>query len=124
MNGIACAFEGYLANDAELRFTGQGKPVASFSVAVLDTKKAEGAETEWVRVTLWEQEAERLAPTLRKGCEVYVSGRLKQRTWQTQDGQTRASIECSAWECVIKGAIGRKAPPRPSDRMHEWEAAH
>ena len=110
MNGIVSCAEGFLVKDAELRFTSQGKAVCSFSLAVADTKRAEDGETEWLRVTLWEAEAERLAPVLLKGVECYVYGRLKLRSWQSDAGETRSGLELSAWECTPKGAIGHRAP--------------
>src|SRR5690349_13070971 len=116
MNDIAWALEGFLPADVETRFTNQGQQLCTFSVAVWDAKRKEGDETEWVKCTVWGGEAERLAPALKKGAEVYVSGWLKLNVWTAADGTQKSALNCSAWECVIKAAIGRKALPKRPER--------
>jgi single-strand DNA-binding protein len=125
VNGVIAAVEGYLGQDAELRFTAEGRAVCNFSVAAFDAKRAEDAPTEWIKVTVWGEEAERLAPSLVKGAEVYCHGRLRLNTWTATSGEQRAGLQLSAYECAIKGAIGRKAPRRRDSGGHmtEWEAA-
>ncbi len=115
MNGIVCAFEGRVGQDPELKYTQNGQALLSFGVAVSDAKAAEGAETEWARVTVWGERAEQLhhAGTLSKGAEVYVEGRLRLNTWQGQDGQQRAGLNVSAWTVQPMGQIGRR-PKRPA----------
>ena len=113
MDGIACALQGRIAQDPEKRWTGQGTAMLNLSIAVADNKAAPDAPTEWVRVTLWGEKADELAPKLRKGVEVYVEGRLRLNTWQAADGQQRASLNVSAWTVQPLGQIGRRAP-RPT----------
>jgi len=112
MNGIHCALTGRLPADAELKYTSTGKALLNFSLAVDDAKHKEGDATEWVRVTVWEEQAERLADRLKKGSEVYVEGRLKLNAWNTADGEQRTGLNVSAGTCEVLGAIGRKAPKR------------
>lgn len=95
-----------------MRFTATGQPMLNFSVAVNDAKAAEGV-TEWVRVTAWGDDAERLNGVLTKGLECYIEGRLRLREWATADGTQRSGLDVSAWKVEPMGQIGRKAPRRP-----------
>ena len=92
---------GNLGRDPELRYTPNGRPVASFTVAVnQSTKNRETGEwveeTDWFRVSVWGDRAERMAETLRKGNKVFVEGRFKTRQFEGRDGQTRTSLEITA----------------------------
>ena len=88
---------GNLGADPELRYTPGGKAVAELRVAVNDRSKgADGEwveETQWFRVELWEQAAERAAERLRKGHKVFAEGALRAREWEGKDGQKRTSLE-------------------------------
>ena len=69
---IGCAI-GRVGGDPELRFTQQGTPLLSFSIAVQDSKAKDG-ETQWVKVAIFGEKAEALADQVHKGGEVYVEG--------------------------------------------------
>jgi single-strand DNA-binding protein len=90
---------GNLTADPDLRFTASGVAVAAFTVAstprVFDRQSGEwkDADTLFLRCTLWRQPAENTAETLRKGTRVIVTGRLKQRTYDTRDGEKRTVTE-------------------------------
>ena len=90
---------GNLTADPDLRFTASGVAVAAFTVAstprVFDRQSGEwkDGDTLFLRCTLWRQPAENTAETLSKGARVIVTGRLKQRTYDTRDGQTRTVTE-------------------------------
>lgn len=123
MNGIQSAAMGYLARDAELRYTANGKVMLTFSLAVDDNKKAEGAETEWLRVVCFGELAEELAPRLTKGVHCYVEGRCKLNRWEAADGSERCGLELLAWVCQALGQIGKRRPrpqrePTAPDREH------
>ena len=81
--------------DPELRFTQQGKPVLSIRLAFNDsryneeTRQWENTKTFYVDATAWEQTAERLADQIRKGDQVYVSGRLETQSWE-KDGEKKS----------------------------------
>lgn len=111
MNGIIACAQGTLGRDAELRYTQSGQAVLNFSIAVQDAKRPEGAETEWLRVSVWGELAENLnaSGNLGKGAECYVEGRMKLNTWAGPDGQQRSGLELSAWRVDLLGAIGRRA---------------
>ena len=73
MNGITACFTGRLGKDAEIRTTRDGKPWAAFPVAV-DTDVDSEAGTAWVRVALFGDTVDALAPRLTKAAQVYVGG--------------------------------------------------
>lgn len=85
-----------------LRFTPQGKPIASFSVASTPRKKdGEGykdGETTWFRVSVFDQMAENVAESFAKGDRVIVQGRFETRSYQTDAGETRSGLELVADE--------------------------
>lgn len=91
---------GNLGNDPELRYTADGTPVTSFSVAVNRrwTKEdgSHGEETTWFRVSAWRRLAETSAQYLKKGRQVMVVGRVSARGYAGADGQPRASLEVTA----------------------------
>ena len=91
---------GNLGSDPEMRYTPNGNPVTSFSLATNRTYTTSDGErreeTEWFRVVAWNQLAERCNQYLTKGGRVYVEGRLKSSTWTGQDGQSRSRNEIIA----------------------------
>ncbi len=90
---------GNLTNDPELRFTPSGAAVASFTVASTprtfnkNTNQWEDGEALFLRCSVWRQVAENVAESLQKGARVIVSGRLKQRSFETKEGDKRTVIE-------------------------------
>ena len=92
---------GNLGADPEMRYTPSGRPVTQFNVAVnQSTKNQQTGEwveaTDWFRVSVWGDRAERTAETLRKGNKVFVEGRFKTREFEGRDGQKRTSLEITA----------------------------
>jgi len=75
---------GNLGADPEMRYTGSGKAVVNFSVAVSE-KWNGGEHTEWFRVVMWERQAEIASEYLSKGSKVYIRGSIRTRTWD-KDG--------------------------------------
>src|ERR1700709_303843 len=90
---------GNLTNDPELRFTPSGQAVASFTVAstprTLDKQSNEWKDGDplFLRCTVWRQAAENVAESLQKGARVVVQGRLKQRSFETREGEKRTVVE-------------------------------
>jgi single-strand DNA-binding protein len=90
---------GNLTNDPELRFTPSGAAVASFTVAstprTLDKSSNEWKDGDalFLRCSVWRQAAENVAESLQKGARVIVQGRLKQRSFETREGEKRTVIE-------------------------------
>ncbi len=91
---------GNIGNEPEMRFTPNGKPVTSFSVAtnwVYTTPEGERRqETEWFNVVAWNRLAEQCNQFLAKGRLVYAEGRIHTRNWEGQDGQPHSKIEVIA----------------------------
>jgi single-strand DNA-binding protein len=91
---------GNLTDDPELRFTQGGAAVANLRVAVTtrikDDQGWKDGDTSYFRVTLWRTLAEHAADSLSKGDRVIVCGRLKTRTWETPEGETRTVVELDA----------------------------
>jgi single-strand DNA-binding protein len=90
---------GNLTNDPELRFTPSGAAVAKFSVAstprTLDRQTGEWKDGEplFLNCSVWRQVAENVAESLQRGARVIVSGRLRQRSYETREGEKRTVIE-------------------------------
>src|ERR687894_2273114 len=91
---------GNLGRDPEMRFTSQGTPVCTFSVATNERRKDKGGEpqdvTTWFRVTVWGKQAETASKYLTKGRQVYVEGRLHLEEWTDRDGKQRHTLEVNA----------------------------
>jgi single-strand DNA-binding protein len=90
---------GNLTADPELRFTPSGAAVANFTVAStprnFDRQSGEWKDGEalFMRCNVWRQAAENVAETLTRGMRVMVSGRLKQRSFETREGEKRTVVE-------------------------------
>ena len=90
---------GNLTADPELRFTQSGAAVANFTVAstprTFDRQSGEwkAGEALFLRCNIWRQAAENVAESLTRGARVIVSGRLKQRSFETREGEKRTVIE-------------------------------
>ena len=90
---------GNIVNDPELRFTPAGAAVANFRVASTprfynrDTGQYEDGEALFLTCNVWRQAAENVAESLQKGMRVIVNGRLKQRSYQTKEGENRTAFE-------------------------------
>jgi single-strand DNA-binding protein len=94
---------GNLTDDPELRFTPQGVAVANFRLAVSRRVKDESGqwrdgETSFFRVSCWRQLAENVAESLTRGSRTMVTGRLRMRQWETQEGEKRSVVEIEADE--------------------------
>ncbi|NYT93629.1 single-stranded DNA-binding protein [Salinispora sp. H7-4] len=90
---------GNLTDDPELRFTPSGAAVAKFRVAstprFFDKSSSEWKDGEplFLSCTVWRQAAEHVAESLQRGTRVIVSGRLRQRSYETREGEKRTVIE-------------------------------
>ena len=86
---------GNLTRDPELRFTQEGVPVCSFSIAV-DRIRSKSEAVDYFNVSCWRELAERVANYKKKGDPILVEGRLKYRTWQAPDGTKRSAVDVVA----------------------------
>lgn len=90
---------GNLTADPELRFTPSGAAVANFTVASTPrsfdktTSEWKDGEALFMRCAVWRDAAENVAESLTRGARVIVTGRLKQRSYETKEGEKRTVIE-------------------------------
>lgn len=93
------AVVGNLTADAELRYTQAGVPVANFTIAStprnFDRASGEWKDSEalFLRCSVWREAAEHVAGSLAKGMRVIAQGRLRQRSYETREGERRTAIE-------------------------------
>jgi single-strand DNA-binding protein len=86
---------GNLTQDPELRFTQQGVPVASLSIAV-NRVRSKSEAVDFFNVSAWRELGERVANYKKQGDPVLIEGRLQYRTWQTPDGTKRSAVDVVA----------------------------
>jgi single-strand DNA-binding protein len=110
---------GNLGRDPEIRYTGSGTAVASFSLATSERFKNKGGEweerTEWHNVTFWGRLAEIAGEYLTKGKTVYIEGKLQTRKWQDKEGKDRYTTEIIGEKMLMlsKKDTGREGDPAP-----------
>jgi single-strand DNA-binding protein len=98
LNSVLIA--GNLTKDPVIRQTRNGTPVANFSIA--SNRKFRDGDNQWqedvcyVGIVAWNRLAESCVDKLRKGSAVLVEGELQSRTWQTDDGSSRSTVEIKA----------------------------
>ena len=127
---------GNLTDDPELRFTPSGAAVAKFRVAstprTLDRASGEWKDGEplFLACSVWRQAAENVAESLQRGSRVIVSGRLRQRSYETKEGEKRTVIELQVDEIgpSLKYATAKTTKTTrsgaPSDAGHDpWATA-
>jgi single-strand DNA-binding protein len=137
---------GNLTSDPELRYTQNGLAVANFTIASTP-RSFDRASNDWkdgdalfLRASVWREFAEHVAGSLTKGSRVVATGRLKQRSYETKEGEKRTSIELEVDEIgpslryataqVTRtsssregggGAVGGGRPSQPADEP--WAAS-
>ncbi len=139
---------GNLVDDPELRFTPSGVAMAKIRLAV--NRRWRGNDGEWQEDTsfftgtVWREQAESAAESLQKGARVIVTGRLEQRSWETEQGEKRSVVEVQIdeigpslrWATATvnrtqrsggewgggQGGGGGDVPPAPGARVHDGPA--
>ncbi|MFH0771166.1 MAG: single-stranded DNA-binding protein [Candidatus Omnitrophota bacterium] len=98
---------GNLTRDPELRYIPSGSAVATFTVAANRTYVLQSGEKKeevsYVRVVVWAKMAEVCGEYLSKGSPVFVEGRLQSRSWETQQGEKRSTLEVVAQSVQFLG---------------------
>jgi single-strand DNA-binding protein len=90
---------GNLTADPELRFTPSGAAVASFTIASTprtfdkNTNEWKDGDALFLRCSIWRQAAENVAESLQRGMRVVAQGRLRQRSYETREGEKRTVVE-------------------------------
>ena len=88
---------GRLTRDPELRHTGTGTPVCSFSIAI-DNGYGENRQTDFINCVAWNKTAEFVSNYFQKGRMIIVIGRISTRSWEGQDGKRNYTTEVVASE--------------------------
>ena len=107
MNETTLTITGNLVDDPELRFTPSGQPVAKFRIASTPRfyDKAAGewkdGDTLFLTVNVWRQAAENVAESMTRGTRAIVQGRLRQRSYETKEGEKRTVYEIEADEVGV-----------------------
>lgn len=100
---------GNLTRDPEVRFTPNGAAVATFSIATNRTYVTDGErkeEVDYHRIVAWNKLAELCGQLLKKGNRVFVSGRLQNRSWEDQAGQSRQVTEIVIEDMIVLTSKG------------------
>lgn len=111
---------GRLGKDPDVRYSTQGKAIANFTIACSDDyfdKKSNSwiERTNWVRLVAFDMLAERVGKKLKKGSQIYVSGKLTERKWQDQNGQDRYTTEIVANQMQMLGKNNESPVGTPSN---------
>ncbi len=101
---------GNLGRDPELKYTGDGRPVARFSLATSEnwtSREGEKKEkTEWHKIVVWGKLASFCGEYLRKGRRIYVEGRIETRSYEDRERQQRTITEIIANQIVLLDSKG------------------
>src|SRR5215469_11657758 len=125
---------GNLTAEPDLRYTPTGVAVASFTVAASrrvydsDAGQWKDGDTLFLRCSVWRELAEHAAESLDKGMRVVVTGRLRQREYETTDGEKRTVYEVDAddvgpslrWATAKVTKTTRDRVPHPADTQDRW----
>lgn len=113
---------GRLGKDPEMRYSPDGKAIASLSIACGESWKDKTTgekqeKTEWVRIVAFGKLAEIIGEYLKKGAQVYIDGKLQTRKWQDKEGKDRYTTEIVADRMQMLGSRNNAggdetSPPR------------
>ena len=102
---------GNLGKDPEIRAMDSGRKVANFPLATTETYKDRDGnrqeQTEWHNIVFWGPVADTIERYLKKGSQIYVEGRIRTRTYQDKDNQTRYITEIMGQNLTMLGGGGR-----------------
>ena len=101
-------FVGRLGKDSEMRYLPNGDAVLSFNAAI-DFGYGEKKGTIWPRCSMFGKRAESVAPYLKKGQQVAISGELSERKWTNKEGVEQTSLEVRVGELTLVGAKSEAA---------------
>lgn len=127
-----CQFIGRLGKDPEVNYTADGKMIVNCSIATGQSwnDKATGQKqerTEWVRIVVFGKLAEIFEKYLKKGAQIYISGRMQTRKWQNKEGVDQYTTEIVADTMQMLGGkphtddgttrvvVDRASPPEDFD---------
>ena len=102
---------GHVGKDPEIRYTGAGKAVASFSMATSDSWKDKTSgqmteKTEWHNIVAWDRLAEIFGEYVKKGKKMYIEGRIQNRSYDDKDGNKRYISEIVVTDFLFLDSAG------------------
>lgn len=106
-------FTGNLGNDCEQRYTQSGDSVFSFSVGV-KSGFGDKASTTWAKCAMFGKRGESVAPYLKKGALVGISGEVNNREYQDKEGQKRYSLDVRVNDLTLLGGKSDRSESAPS----------
>jgi single-strand DNA-binding protein len=112
------SFTGNVGKDSEVRYTKDGDPILSFTVAV-KSGFGKNESTTWVNCSMFGKRGETVAPYVIKGTQVGVVGEVNNREWVDKDGVKRLSLDVRVNDLTLLG--GSKAKPDDSPQSHAPE---
>lgn len=119
-----CQFIGRLGNDVDMRHTASGSAVANLNIACSDDYKNKDSgeqveQTNWIRVVAFGRLAEIMGEYLRKGSQVYISGKQVTRKWQDKEGNDRYTTEIVANEMQMLGGKDSSTSDRAANNRSD-----
>ena len=110
---------GNLGKDPEVRHLESGVAVCNFSIATGETYKDKNSgekvtHTEWHNIVLWRGLAEVAEKYLKKGAKIYIEGKLRTRSWQDQEGNTKYTTEILGDNMTMLGKAGESNTENPA----------
>ena len=110
---------GNLGKDPEVRYLESGVAVCNFSIATGETYKDRNSgekvtHTEWHNIVLWRGLAEVAEKYLKKGAKIYIEGKLRTRSWQDQEGQTKYTTEILGDNMTMLGKAVESSTESPA----------
>ncbi len=118
---------GRLTRDPELRRTGSGRAVASFSVAVerdFPNKETGEKEVDFIDCVAWQQTGEFVSKYFNKGALIVVSGRLQVRPWTDKDGNKRYATEIVANNVYFGGSKKESNTTDTTSKPNAWNTTY
>ena len=115
-------FTGNLGNDCEQRYTQSGDSVVSFSVGV-KSGFGDKATTTWAKCAIFGKRGESVAPYLKKGTLVGISGEVNNREYQDKEGQKRYSLDVRVNDLTLLGGKSDRSESAPSQPKQEQRNA-
>ena len=118
---------GNLTREPELRYTPSGAAVAKLGIAVnrfyVNRNGEKVEQTDFFTVNCWRSLAENVAESLKVGARVVVAGRLQSRSWETEDGQKRSTVEIEAEEIAASMRFATVALTKAAKgQASDWNA--
>jgi len=117
---------GRLGKEPEVKYMPNGKAVTNINVAMSSSWKDQQGNkqeaTEWVTYVAFDKLAEIMGEYLKKGSKVYLSGRMRTRKWQAQDGTDRYTTEIVASEMQMLDGRGDNAQSQPAPKQNAQPA--